>query len=158
MARNRPLSKRVETKPPQRSRSIHLVVIGILLALTLTTYFNSLSTGLTYDNHYIIGQDLRLRANSGQNIGLIFSKDYWNGLGPTDLYRPLTTLSYWFNYSVLGSGLNLESYHVVNLAVHAVNVVLVYIRAFFILSELWSAAVVAGLWAVHPILTESITN
>ena len=41
---------------------------------------------------------------------------------------------------------------------HAFNIALVYLLALVIFAETWPAVAVAALWALHPILTESVTN
>ncbi|HUA63735.1 MAG TPA: hypothetical protein VML19_33615 [Verrucomicrobiae bacterium] len=136
----------------------HFPVLAGLWLLMALAYANSFSSGLVYDNHPIIGQDTRIQAVTGDNLGFIWSGDYWNGSGPRDLYRPLTTMSYLVNYAVLGNGTNPAGYHLVNLAFHGLNVALVYLLALWILGEIPAAAILAGLWAVHPVLTESVTN
>src|SRR5579862_9061405 len=76
----------------------------------------------------------------------------------TNLYRPFTTLSYLFNYAVLGSRTDPASYHWINFAVHALNIALVYLLGLLLLEEVPLAFAVAALWALHPVLTESVTN
>src|SRR5208283_725355 len=74
------------------------------------------------------------------------------------LYRPLTTFSYLFNYAILGNGVAPAGYHCVNFALHAVNIALVYLLGWLLLAEFWPAFALAAIWAVDPILTESVTN
>ena len=74
------------------------------------------------------------------------------------MYRPLGTLSYLFNYAVLGNGEHPEGYHWINLLLHLGNVLLVYALARRLLKNFWPPVFVAALWAVHPVLTESVTN
>jgi protein O-mannosyl-transferase len=96
---------------------------------------------------------VRLRGESRSDVG----HTYWWPYGESGLFRPLTTLSYLFNYAVLGNGEHPAGYHWVNLLLHAVNVFLVY--ALGLRLAQWRAAVwTAALWAVHPVLTESVTN
>jgi hypothetical protein len=74
------------------------------------------------------------------------------------LYRPVTTISYLFNYAILGNRDHPEGYHWINLALHLVNVLLVYALAGRFLRERWPAFFVAALWALHPVSTEAVTN
>jgi tetratricopeptide (TPR) repeat protein len=74
------------------------------------------------------------------------------------VYRPVGTLSYLFNYAVLGNGPHPEGYHWINLLLHLGNVLLVYALARRLLPGFWPPVFVAALWAVHPILSESVTN
>jgi tetratricopeptide (TPR) repeat protein len=129
-----------------------------LWALALLAYSNSFRAGMTLDNATVILQDSRIRAATRQNVGLIFSEEYWYGNASTNLYRPLTTLSYLFNYAILGNGRNPAGYHWINFAIHAVNILLVYLLGLLILRRTGLALGLAGLWGVHPVLTESVTN
>ena len=54
--------------------------------------------------------------------GLIFTKEYWYPAHEFGLYRPLTTLSYLLNYSLLGDGPHPPGYHLINLALHDLNI------------------------------------
>src|SRR5262245_57649268 len=77
---------------------------GILFAIALAAYSNSFGLGLVQDSFAIVTQDTRIQQVSGENIRLIFEKDYWWPKHADWLYRPLTTASLLVNYSVLGSG------------------------------------------------------
>ena len=61
-----------------------------------------------------------------EGLKLIFTKEYWYPATGFGLYRPLSTLSYLANYSVFGNRLNPVGYHAVNLALHDLNIALVY--------------------------------
>src|SRR5208283_3167162 len=49
-------------------------------------------------------------------------------------------------------------YHWINFLLHLGNVLLVYALARRLLREFWPSFFAAALWAVHPVLTESVTN
>jgi Tfp pilus assembly protein PilF len=74
---------------------------------------------------------------------------------PSDLYRPLTTLTFAMNHWV--SGLNPDSFHLLNRAIH----VLTCLGIYWVLRRLFEnhriPAFTALLFAVHPIQTEAIT-
>jgi len=74
------------------------------------------------------------------------------------LYRPFTTLSYLFNYAIRGDGDQPSGYHSINLILHLGNVLLAYTVALRLVRKFWPTAFIAALWAVHPALTESVTN
>jgi tetratricopeptide (TPR) repeat protein len=126
--------------------------------LALAAYASSFGAGLVFDNKLVILNDARIQAVTSENVALILDEQYWHGNLTSDLYRPLTTFSYLFNYAVLGNGPDPAGYHWVNFALHAVNIALVYALALWILGELRIAVAVAAIWAVHPVLTESVTN
>ena len=102
-----------------------LVALGLCL-LTLAVYGNSFGAGFTMDNRGLILEDARVRAATAQNLALIFGHTYWWPYGESGLFRPLTTLSYLFNYAILGNGEHPAGYHWINLLLHAGNVLLVY--------------------------------
>ncbi len=126
--------------------------------LLLIAYSNSYRAGLVFDNSSILAQDPRIREATPQNIAAIWTGGYRYRSAIAGLYRPLTTLSYLLNYSVLGNGLRPQGYHWFNFAVHAVNVALVYALAVLIFGETTPAWALAALWGLHPLLTESVTN
>ena len=135
----------------------HGLILAALWALVLLANLNSFRDGFPFDNRAAIVMDERVHAATAQNLHLIFNQDYWPKQ-PAGLYRPLTTLSYLFNYVTLGNGTSPAGYHWVNLLLHCVNVALVYALGLLLFQRrLWAAAM-AALWAVHPLLTESVTN
>jgi tetratricopeptide (TPR) repeat protein len=74
------------------------------------------------------------------------------------LYRPFTTLTYLFNYAVLGDGDKASGYHSINLLLHLGNVLLAYALALRMVRKFLPSVCITALWAVHPVLTESVTN
>lgn len=151
------------SQPSPGSRSLALrprqwLVVLALCAVTLLAYSNSFSAGFTFDNKGLLLQDPRIREATPQNIGLILHRTYWWPYGESGLYRPITTLTYLFNYSILGNGDQPAGYHWINFLLHAGNVLLVYALALRLMRKLGPAVFVAAVWAVHPVLTESVTN
>ena len=126
--------------------------------LAVLAYANSFRAGLIYDNRFVLVQDSRIRQVTRENLHLILTKDYWYKNSVSSLYRPLATLSYLFNHAILGNGDAPAGYHAINLALHAANIALVYMLGWLVLAEFWPAFAMAALWAVHPVLTESVTN
>ena len=136
----------------------HLARLAAIWLLALAAYSNSFRAGLIFDNQTIILKDTRIRAVTAENLRSIFSAEYWSTNNSTGLYRPFTTLTYLFNWAVLGDGGSPAGYHWINFGLHAVNIALVYALGLMLFSEATPAWVMAGLWAVHPVLTESVTN
>jgi len=125
--------------------------------MALLAYSNSFHAGFTLDNGVLLHEKQIYEATL-QNIGLILGHTYWWPILETGLYRPLTTLSFLFNYAVLGNGVHAEGYHWINFILHAVNILLAFAVAWRLAGKLWPSVFIAGLWAVHPVLTESVTN
>ena len=86
------------------------VAVLFLILIAGLSYSNSFRTEFALDNALVIGQDTRLRAwDWGEKdpmtdyvrpqLRLVFTEGYWYPNFPSDLYRPLTTLTYAFNWS-----------------------------------------------------------
>jgi len=152
-----------ERKPAPGSRNLpprtrHWLAMAALCAVTLLAYSNSFSAGFTFDNRGLLLQDPRIREATAQNLDRILQHTYWWPYGESGLYRPFTTLTYLFNYAILGNGDRPAGYHWINFLLHAANVLLVYALALRLIREFWPSVFLAALWAVHPVLTESVTN
>ena len=129
----------------------------MLGSLTLLAFSNSFQSGFVLDNKGLL-LDPRLRDATPENIALILKHTYWWPTGEAGLYRPITTFSYLFNYTILGDGDQPAGYHSINLVLHLGNVLLAYVLAVRLIRSFWPAVFVAALWAVHPASTESVTN
>jgi tetratricopeptide (TPR) repeat protein len=134
-----------------------------LTALTLLAFSNSFSAGLALDNQLLITGDPRIQDATAHNVSQIFQHTFWWPNGEAGIYRPLTTLSFLFNYAILGNGAAPAGYHWINFLLHAANVLLVFGLCLRLFNRMPGRAFplalsTAALWAVHPVLTESVTN
>ena len=140
----------------------HALAILALWALALAAYSNSFQAGFVFDNERAILRDSRVHAATSENLHLILNQEYWYQTTATLLYRPLTTFSYLLNYAIFGNGPHPAGYHWVNFALHAANIALVYLLGLLVFQETRKkehlALALAGVWALHPVLTESVTN
>jgi hypothetical protein len=69
-------------------------------------------------------------------------------------YIPITTMTYLFDFQF--HGLDPAAYHLTNLLFHAANSLLLFWVLFRLSSALWPSALVAALFAVHPLHVESV--
>src|SRR5437868_84896 len=90
--------------PPARYGRSDLWPCLILGLLILIVYSNSFTARLVFDNATAIRDDPRLRAINATNLEKIFTENYWWPSQESLVYRPVTTLSYLFNYTILGNG------------------------------------------------------
>lgn len=146
-----------------RPRQRYWLAATTLLGLTLLAFSNSFSAGLALDNRLLITGDPRVREASVSNVRQIFEHTFWWPNGEAGIYRPFTTLSFLFNYAILGNGAVPGGYHWINFLLHAVNVLLVFAISLCLFRRMADRAFpiafsTAALWAVHPVLTESVTN
>src|SRR5437867_2565770 len=155
----------------------HLAVVSVLGAIVLFAFANTLhNTGFALDNKFIILEDPRLRdpcagsvprdkaerdecaRKNWESVKAIFKEDYWWPKAVSGLYRPLTTLSYRLNYSLLNNRDNSTGYHWINFVSHWMAAVLVYFSVLVLMEKLWPAMFTAAIFATHPIVCESVSN
>jgi tetratricopeptide (TPR) repeat protein len=132
-----------ETK--QETKSTRVPVLAILLVLlTFIAYAPALSGGFIWDD------DDHLTRNPAMNSvhGL---EQIWSSLAASRYY-PLTLTTFWLERRLWG--LDPVPYHFVNITLHALGGVLVYLvlRRLRIPAP-WLAAI---LWAIHPVNVESV--
>jgi len=129
-----------------------------LCLVTLPAYSSSLTAGFALDSKVLLLEDPRIRLATAENISLILQRSYWWPYADSNLYRPVTTLSYLFNWAVLGNQGEAFGYHAINLFLHIANVLLVYALGLRLSRLFWPSLFVAAVWAVHPLTTEAVTN
>ena len=138
------------SRDPSRSASAGavrpLLLSCALVTVVVLAYHNSLSAPFIFDDESIVEK---------------FSE---RGLSPADAVtgstRPLVQLSFAANYAA--GSLDVRGYHLVNIAVHALAALVLFgiVRrslAAGAAGSRWLAFVIALLWAVHPLQTESVT-
>jgi tetratricopeptide (TPR) repeat protein len=165
MGRKKPRQPNTTVRAPavpatrqSRTWAKHVLAAAALCLVTLVAYSNSFHSGFVVDNRFLILDDPLVHEATSGNIDLIFQHSYWWPTNEVGLYRPVTTLSYLFNYATLGNADRPEGYHWINFFLHFINVVLVYALSLRLLRKFWQAIFIAAVWAVHPVLTESVTN
>jgi protein O-mannosyl-transferase len=129
-----------------------------LCAITLLVWANSFASGFIHDSHILVLEDTRVRQATAENIARIINHTYWWPFMESGLYRPVTTLSFLFNYAILGDTDRQAGYHWINLLLHAGNVLLVFALARRLVTDTAQSFLIAAVWAVDPVLTESVTN
>src|SRR5436190_9688380 len=112
--------------PGNKPRRRYCLAALLLIALTLLAFSNSFSAGLALDNQLLITGDPRIQDATAHNVSQIFQHTFWWPNGEAGIYRPLTTLSFLFNYVILGNGTAPAGYHWINFLLHAANVHLVF--------------------------------
>lgn len=121
----------------------------LVIALTALIYWPSLGSGFTAwdDDSLLLGNPQVTSLSPGNLRNIFFS--FHHGL-----YHPLVTLSYAVEYHFFG--LAPLIYHLDNLLLHLVNVVLVYLFIALLGGGGWLAAAVALFFGLHPLHVESV--
>jgi len=139
--------KQAKTREPEhKGNYAWMPVLCIILALIV--YLPVFKAGFVNwdDDDYVVKN---YTITSFKNIGDIVSKPLQGN------YHPVTMLSLAMNYAI--SGLNARSYHVVNLILHLLNVLLVFLFVRRLTgNKPWLAFVTALLFAIHPLHVESV--
>src|SRR3989338_3014757 len=127
------------------------IVLLALVAVTVLIYLPTLDNGLTNwdDPKYLINNEVvhQLSFSNLKNIFSIPSHGKYN-------YHPLTLLSYALEYHFFQ--LDPRIYHLNNLLLHGLNVVLVYILILLVFESTLCALLASFMFAVHPINTEAV--
>src|SRR5580658_8275060 len=100
---NEPSAEVPPSLPKPRRWPRRLILAIALLLPVLLAYSNSFRAGFTLDNEFIILRNPALQSATFSNVIQIIQHTYWWPKEETGLYRPVTTLSYMGNYSVLGN-------------------------------------------------------
>ncbi len=143
------------SKPAPQGNNRDLVTFVILFLLAFLPYSNIFFNQFVYDDGFqLVGNPY---AHSFKYLRQIFTTSVWSFQGAqgfANYYRPMMTLGYLLTYQI--AGLVPFSFHLVNVLLNGIVVWLI----FFILRQLSGervALVAAGLFALHPIHTETVT-
>jgi Tfp pilus assembly protein PilF len=149
MARPRKLSQD-HAQASQRQAVIFL----ILFLLGFLPYVNTLLNDFVYDDSFqVVGNPY---AHSFRYLRPIFTTTVWSfqgAQGVSNYYRPMMTFGYLLTYQI--AGLVPFSFHLANIVLNGIVVWLVF-RILSRMSGERVALVAAGLFALHPIHTESV--
>ncbi len=128
----------------------------VLLLLAAAVYSNTLQVPFLLDDIVFI-----VESESIRNPSLAFWHSGWSGQNWIDL-RPVADLSFRLNYQI--SGLDVGSYHVLNILIHGTNAVLLWSIVQLLLGlrfespwPQWIALGAAAIWVVHPLDINAVT-
>lgn len=133
--------------------------LAAVLSAAVLCYWNTLHGELVHDDRFAIKENMDLRAAAP--VAYLFANDFWGKpmADPTShkSYRPLTVLTFRFNYAL--HELSPWGYHVVNVALHAFASCLVALVSWVAVFGTLRPAVTTGvLFATHPVHTEAVSG
>lgn len=123
----------------------------ILVFLVILAYGPALFNTYVIDDHYVLLDNVAVK--SLKYFPSLFSRNYFT-LFAEQSYRPVVSLSYMLDYRLWG--LWLPGYHLHNLILHILNVLLVFAILIRIPGGKLLAFTTAGLFAVHTISGEPV--
>jgi len=136
-----------KTYQPEQTKWIALILTGIVLI----AYGATLLNGFVIDDPYILLDNFTIRKLG--NLKYLFSRDYFQ-LFMEQTYRPVVTLSYMLDFQIWG--FRPFGFHMQNLILHLLNVLLVYSILLHTGKGFFPALVTAGLFACHTISGEAV--
>lgn len=100
------------------------------------------------DPSYVTENEMVSRGLSAEGFAMAFRQPHGGN------WHPLTSLSHMLDVSLFG--LKPAGHHLVNLALHSLNAMLVFAVLRALTGSFWRSALVAGLFALHPMHVESV--
>jgi len=133
----------------KEKRYSHLILIGILI-LTIVVFSGVRNADFikNWDDDVYINQNHLIKNLSINNVKKIFSEPYFSN------YHPFTTFVYALEYHFFN--LNPVPYHLVNLVVHLINIILVFYFILFLTGRIVASVFISLLFAIHPMHVESV--
>jgi Flp pilus assembly protein TadD len=138
-------------RPAESQTSKQRLILCILLAATTIAVYSPIIRApfLNYDDALHVTENAHVRA------GLTWSTVQWAfRSAETSDWHPVTWLSHALDCEVFGFGP--AGPHAVNLLLHAINAVLLFLILEAATGFLWQSFGVAALFALHPINVESV--
>jgi protein O-mannosyl-transferase len=135
----------------------HVILISIFLLLTLTTivFYPSLKNDfLNWDDPMNVTDNKSIKTLSWENIKQLFAWSLVNKDLTASYYHPLTMLSYALEYHFFK--LNPFVFHLTNLIIHLLNVLLVFWLLLILTSDVRISFLTAIFFGIHPLQVESV--
>jgi len=122
----------------------------LLIALTWAGFGNvSQNDFITYDDPFYVTKNPDVNAGlTGRSVKWAFTVMHASN------WHPLTWLSHMLDCELFG--LNPKGHHLVNLALHTGNALLLFVLLRRLTGSLWRSGFIAALFAVHPMHVESV--
>jgi Tfp pilus assembly protein PilF len=129
--------------------------LAALVCLALAVITTMLYLPITHHNFVNFDDDDYITNNSHVQAGLTWAGVVWAfQTGAAANWHPLTWLSHMLDCQLYG--LNPGGHHSTNLIFHAINTLLLFLWLRQLTGTLWRSAIVAALFAWHPLHVESV--
>jgi protein O-mannosyl-transferase len=122
-----------------------------LVVLTFATFWHVNRNGFVgYDDpDYITANPIIQQGISKKGLAWAFGRIH----GENTYWHPITWLSHMIDAELFG--LKPAGHHLMSLALHVANAALLFLVLYKLTGALWPSALVAGLFALHPLQVES---
>ena len=131
-------------------KKLLVIICGLLALATIAIYAQTATHGyLAYDDDQYVYENHWVKAGlTASNIAWAFTTFFYAN------WHPLTWISYMLDFSLWGE--NPGAQHLVNVAFHVASALLLFLALARMTRRPWRAAVVAAIFAVHPLRVESV--
>jgi protein O-mannosyl-transferase len=139
------------TAPMPGTSARLVVVLCLTLALaTLAVYWQTSGHAfIAYDDDQYVYENSTVKAGlTTSGIAWAFTTVFYAN------WHPLTWLSHMLDCQLFG--LDAGAHHIVNVAFHLTNTLLLFIALALITRQPWRSTLVAGIFALHPLHVESV--
>ena len=136
---------------PLQKQPMRTIVIGLaLLSLTWIVFGQTLGHAfVNYDDRVYVLQNQQVRSGlTLGGIGWAFGHEHAGN------WHPLTTISHMLDVQMFG--LTPAGHHFVSVLLHALAVLLLFLLLRQLTGAFWRSALVAALFAIHPLRAESV--
>jgi len=146
-------AKSTELLPP---RTRFRLVLLFLTLLTVAAFWPVRNFDFVNydDDRYIYQNPHLLEGFSAKGLQWAFTADLMHDSPNVDYWQPMTLLSRMLDVQLFG--LDPPGHHRMNLIFHVLNVLLLFSILNRMTGAFWKSAVVAGLFAVHPLQVEPV--
>jgi protein O-mannosyl-transferase len=140
------------TRSPKRQRAgaVSAVLGAVLVALVWAIYGQTLRHEFVeYDDDIYVYDNPQIKAGlTSEAVKWAFTEPHARN------WHPLTTLSHIADWQLFGA--NAGAHHAVNVLLHSLAAVALFLVLRKMTGTLWRSALVAALFAVHPLRVESV--
>ncbi len=132
---------------PKRKRAFILISLSFLTLLIYARVANH--DFIPYDDdRYITANPAVQQGLTLQSLGWAFTSAHASN------WHPLTWISHMIDYELFG--LNPTGHHLVNLLLHLINTVVLFVAFTRMTAGFWQSLFVAAMFALHPLHVESV--
>ena len=123
-----------------------------LVAGTFGLYFHALDNDfVNYDDPDYVSENAKLQSGlTLDGVRWAFTTSFVGN------WHPLTWLSHMLDWQLFGA--NPGAHHLVNVFLHVANALLLFLLLNCMTGARWRSAIVAGLFALHPLAVESVAS
>jgi tetratricopeptide (TPR) repeat protein len=132
----------------------HLIFLILVAAVSVLVFYKTLRYDFVADDRLLIYNKADYLTD-WSNLKTVFASPFPAvTFEPIPFYRPAVTLANFINFHL--SGKTTYGYHLVNLAFHVLNVILLYLLIFILFKSELLSLFTALFFAAHPIHTNSV--